>query len=81
MKTKINYLLVLVLAGFVLSGCCSMKQCESGKVQQWEYKVYVGDPQTSDLILNGFGKDGWALVSTIPMNNSMAAFYLKRPKQ
>ena len=87
MKTKINYLLILVLAGFVLTGCCSMKQCGSCKAQQWEYKtIYLRSDGNGHMVedkLNTIGKDGWSLVSISPTSSQEDGghFYFKRPKQ
>ena len=92
MKTKINYLLILVLAGFVLTGCCSMKQCGSCKAQQWEYKtIYLRSDGNGHMVedkLNTIGKDGWSLVSVVDSSSQMGGgqmeggfFYFKRPIQ
>jgi uncharacterized lipoprotein YajG len=63
MKTKIKYLLVLVLASFVFAGCCTMH-----KTAQWEYTTLQMVPLPSnDKTLNGYGKDGWILVSITPL--------------
>ncbi|HEY1718279.1 MAG TPA: DUF4177 domain-containing protein [Verrucomicrobiae bacterium] len=76
MKTKIKYLLVLVLASFVFAGCCTMH-----KSAQWEYKTVALSSQGSDAELNSLGKDGWQLVSvTLESNDQRAFYYFKRPK-
>jgi hypothetical protein len=51
MKTKINYVLVLVLASFVFVGCASMHESK-----QWEYKTLQMVPLPgNDKTLNGYG--------------------------
>jgi len=78
MKTKIKYLLVLVLASFVFAGCCTMH-----KTAQWEYKtttLYPTGPSAESEI-NKLGKDGWQLVAVVDANSgSNAIYYFKRPK-
>jgi hypothetical protein len=92
MKTKINFLLILVLAGFVLAGCSSMNHCGSCKTQQWEYKLEVisnqyGISDHDSAKLNQLGQQGWILVSTIPISVtssgevSESQFIFRRPKQ
>jgi hypothetical protein len=66
MKTKIKYLLVLVLASFVFAGCCTMH-----KTAQWEYKsetLYLKANLDPDA-LNKAATDGWQFVSATAIPN------------
>jgi len=88
MKTKINYLLILVLAGFVLTGCCSMKHCGSCKMQphnlpQWEYKTVslIKDNAQLEAQINEASKGGWKLVAVSPQSEGWSNFIFERPKQ
>jgi outer membrane biogenesis lipoprotein LolB len=77
MKTKIKYLLVLVLASFVLAGCCTMHS----KTKQMEYKVDWIKASDANTQLNEYGKDGWKLVSVILQQDGVSAQYtFERPK-
>ena len=88
LKTRIKYLLVLVLAGFVFVGCTTTNNGDS-KVKHWEYKVAylnVGDQIEIDAELKKLGNDGWNLVSITPIyfsqsNVSQSQYTFKRPKQ
>ncbi|HEY4952217.1 MAG TPA: DUF4177 domain-containing protein [Verrucomicrobiae bacterium] len=85
MKTKIKYLMILVLASFVFAGCATHPCCkmQSDKNQTWEYKTVKLDPNNGAQ-LNEVSKDGWKLVSTVPGGNSdpgYAYFIFERPKQ
>ena len=85
MKTKIKYLLVLVLASFVFVGCCTMHS----KTVQWEYKVESIQNNLESAKLNELGKDGWMLVSVQryvpdsnnPNLNNFSQYFFKRQKQ
>jgi hypothetical protein len=62
MKSKIKYLLVLVLASFVFAGCETAHESKA-----WEYKsVYSNNTDADKTKLNGLGKEGWQLVSVVP---------------
>jgi hypothetical protein len=46
-------------------------------MKKWEYKTVFGS--VSDGTLNGFGKEGWELVTVEPHENLMLKrFYFKR---
>jgi outer membrane biogenesis lipoprotein LolB len=76
MKTKIKYLLVLVLASFVFAGCCTMHR----KAAQMEYKVVFLQDGDADKQLNEFCKDGgWKLFTVVPKNNLSGEYILERP--
>jgi outer membrane biogenesis lipoprotein LolB len=82
MEIKIKSLLVLVLASLVLAGCCTM---HSKKTTQWEYTTVEMVPLSSnDKTLNGYGKDGWTLVSVTPLKQDggvgECAYVFKRLK-
>ena len=64
-----------------------MPFCEVKTVQSWEYKVdavpFEGEnaPSQAERSLNGWGAEGWELVSVAPgvgHNNSWSIVYLKR---
>jgi ABC-type oligopeptide transport system substrate-binding subunit len=76
MKTKIKYLLVLVLASFVFAGCCTMHS----KTKQMEYKVVFTDFRDAENQLNKLGNDGWKLFNTIPGSNDSVTYIFERPK-
>ncbi len=63
MKTKIKYLLVLVLASFVFAGCASMHESK-----QCEYKTVRLNPgvQNFEAELNDAAKGGWKLFTIVP---------------
>jgi len=69
MKTKIKYLLVLVLASFVFVGCVTHRCC---KMQpQWEYKtetLYLKASLNQEA-LNKAAADGWEFVSATAIPN------------
>ena len=54
-------------------------------MQQWEYFVAPLLPHNPGEILNGFGAQGWELVSVVlqdtPAGGVSLVAYLKRPKQ
>jgi hypothetical protein len=54
------------------------------KMQTWEYFVAPLLPHNPGEILNGFGADGWELVSVLqqetPAGGVSLVAYLKRPK-
>ncbi len=88
MKMTIKYFLVLVLASFVLAGCCTMHN----KIV-WEYRSVDMDPDKSEQTLNDMSKEGWTLVSVVPdtahqINDAngqgnisyYCAYIFKRPK-
>ena len=85
MKTTFKYLLVLVLAGFTFTGCathqcCKMQSCKTG---QWEYKTLRLVPGQGDCVaqLNQAGKEGWKLVTVVPIPNLGTSDYtFERPK-
>jgi len=60
MKTKIKYLLVLVLASFVFAGCATTHE-----TKKWEYTTVTSHPNDVSE-LNNLGKDGWQLISVVP---------------
>jgi hypothetical protein len=66
MKTKIKYLLVLVLASFVFVGCAT-SHCGNCKTAQWEYKIVHINSGIADAYLqaqlNDAAKDGWKLLT------------------
>jgi hypothetical protein len=71
MKTKIEYLLILVLASFVFVGCTTTIG-RSREAKQWEYMQFT-NPSTDQL--NSLGKDGWKMVAV-----ENGTFYFERPK-
>jgi len=78
MKTKIKYLLVLVLVSFVFAGCASMHESK-----MWEYKTLrlVPGQGDCDAQLNQAGKDGWKLifvVSEMPSNGDSDYTFIRR---
>jgi hypothetical protein len=78
MKTKIKYLLILVLASFVFAGCCTMH-----KTTEWEYKTVRILTTDTDLQaqLNNAGKDGWKLltIQTEEPNPGYSEYIFERP--
>ncbi|HSM02480.1 MAG TPA: hypothetical protein VK960_08615 [Acidimicrobiia bacterium] len=56
---------------------------ESRTPQQWEYLATYGGTNSADAQrrLNGFGADGWELVSVVPPHDpsGQTVLYLKRP--
>ncbi|HEY2328500.1 MAG TPA: hypothetical protein VGI63_01665 [Verrucomicrobiae bacterium] len=87
MKTKIKYLLVLVLTSFVFAGCAT-SHCGNCKTAQWEYKVETLQSGFEVGKLNELGKDGWILVaihngtpSNQGKNDSFDQYVFKRLKQ
>ena len=80
MKTKIKYLLVLVLASFVFAGCCTM---HSKKTMQWEYKsvrLSITD-KDFDSNLNAAGNGGWKLLTIqSEANVGYSEYIFERPK-
>jgi outer membrane PBP1 activator LpoA protein len=81
MKTKIKYLLVLVLASFVFAGCTTT--IGSNEAKQWEYKtVRINLPDTDlQAQLNDAGKDGWKLltIQTEQPNPGYSEYIFERP--
>jgi hypothetical protein len=82
MKTKIKYLLILVLASFVFAGCCTT---HGRKTTQWEYKTVKLLPYSQDFeaSLNETGKAGWKLLTAVAgVGDSGYVYYtFERPKQ
>jgi uncharacterized lipoprotein YajG len=83
MKTTMKSLLVLALAGFVFTGCATQKSC---KTTEWEYTTLQMVPLPSnDKTLNGYGKQGWSLVSVAPLKQDggvgECSYIFRRPKQ
>ena len=78
MKTKIKYLLILVLASFAFVGCCTMHS----KAKQWEYKTARLAPDSTqfDQQLNDAVNGGWRVISVTPEPNGYAYYILERPK-
>jgi hypothetical protein len=85
MKTKIKYLLVLVLASFVFAGCTTTFN-GSCKTKQWEYKSVNLCYQSSDFQagLNKASQGGWRLIAIAPpqsVDGCNAQYIFERPKQ
>jgi hypothetical protein len=84
MKTKIKYLLVLVLASFVFVGCAT-SHC--GKMAQWEYRtetfsLNVGlNTDLDSGKLDKAATNGWEFVSATPTENRQVLVIFKRLKQ
>ena len=81
MKTKIKYLLVLVIASFVFVGCCTTHS----KTTQWEYAIVTWNATDSSTEFDKLGKEGWILVAVVnadpnPGQFTLRSFYFKRPK-
>ena len=68
MKTKIKYLLVLVLASFVFAGCTTTFNGNS-EAKQWEYKIVrLADSDKPEVQLNKLSQEGWILVAVEPVS-------------
>ena len=84
MKTTFKYLLVLVLAGFVFTGCATHQCCkmQSCKTAQWEYTTIVLQANIYDFEakLNEAGKDGWKLHTVAPYDEARVNCIFERPK-
>jgi hypothetical protein len=48
------------------------------KMQQWEYKIAIGD--LGELELNEIGKDGWEMCGAVQQTSPFATLYFKREK-
>ena len=82
MKTPFKQLAAILLVSSVVAGCGT-----TAHAVNWEYRTRTTDNPKGKSVLDGYGKDGWELVSytTRPKDatgtNLIYQYVFKRPKK